>query len=520
MTGDGNSGQPGRVRYRFPPLERRGVIAGWRGGQVGAVAVGLVLAVLAVRSRPSLSGVVVAVTLVGASVALAFWPVAGRTGEQWLPVLVRWARAGVTGRRFQPDPRPAHGSRARVAGDGHRSPVGDPEFERRVTTSVFDGLRVTSSGGAMGRSGAADGDAGFGMVVDARARTVTAVLAVRGHSFALLGPDEQDARVAAWARVLASLAREGSVVHRLQWVENCLPDDGGAALAHLASHAVLDPDAPAARSYRSLLGESAPVTRRHRVLVAVTVHRGRSARAVRGAGGGLGGAAAVLAREVAAVHRSLTAADLGVDGVLGRGTLTGLLAEALGPTSTARAERPPGPSLAGPPHVRPWPMGTAVQWESVRTDGAWHAVYWVSEWPRVDVHPDFLGPLLFAPLRRTLSVVLEPVDPVRAARQVAQARTAGLADGELRRRNGFLSSARHAREHASIEDRDVELADGHAQFRFSGYVGVTADTEGELVAACAALEQSAGQSRLEVRRLYGQQGAALLCLLPLGRGLS
>ena len=71
-----------------------------------------------------------------------------------------------------------------------------------------------------------------------------------------------------------------------------------------------------------------------------------------------------------------------------------------------------------------------------------------------------------------------------------------------------------------MEDRDVELADGHAQFRFSGYVGVTADTEVERVAACAALEQVAGQSRLELRRLYGQQDAALLCLLPLGRGLA
>jgi hypothetical protein len=71
-----------------------------------------------------------------------------------------------------------------------------------------------------------------------------------------------------------------------------------------------------------------------------------------------------------------------------------------------------------------------------------------------------------------------------------------------------------------VEDRDVELADGHAQFRFSGYVGVTADSEAELVAACAVVEQSAGQARLELRRLYGQQDAALLCLLPLGRGLS
>ena len=165
-------------------------------------------------------------------------------------------------------------------------------------------------------------------------------------------------------------------------------------------------------------------------------------------------------------------------------------------------------------------MGTEAGWDTVRTDGTWHATYWVAEWPRVDVHPDFLGPLLFAPLRRTLSVVMEPVDPVRAARQVAQARTAGLADGELRRRNGFLTSARHTRERQSVDERDVELADGHAQFRYTGYLGVTADSRDELTGACAALEQAAGQARLEVRRLFGQQDGALLCLLPLGRGLA
>ncbi len=510
MTDDERGTTPGRVRYRFPPLERRGVIAGWRGGQVATVAAGLVLAVLAVRSRPSLPGVVVAVGLVGGSVAAAFWPVAGRTGEQWLPVLVRWARAGVTGpsvpgrpgtrRRSSADGRPLVGRRAVAGGRGTADPA---------SASAFRGLRITSS------DGDGEGAAGMGVVFDERARTVTAVLGVQGHSFALLGPGDQDARVASWARVLASLAREGSAVHRLQWVETCLPDDGRAVHAHLEDHAALGPDAPAVRSYRSLLDESAPVTRRHRLLVAVTVHRGRSARAVRSAGGGREGAATVLAREVAAVHRSLTAADLVVDGVLGRRSLSRVLDEALRPAPAGVPDAPTGPGRGDP-----WPMGVGARWDAVRTDGAWHAVYWVSEWPRVDVRPDFLGPLLFAPLRRTLSVVMEPVDPVRAARQVAQARTAGLADGELRRRNGFLTSARHAREHASIEERDVELADGHAQFRFSGYVGVTADTEEELVAACTAVEQAAGQSRVDLRRLYGQQDAALLCLLPLGRGLS
>ncbi len=49
---------------------------------------------------------------------------------------------------------------------------------------------------------------------------------------------------------------------------------------------------------------------------------------------------------------------------------------------------------------------------------------------------------------------------------------------------------------------------------------MTADTPSELTEACAAVEQAAGQARIEVRRLYGEQDVAFACSLPLGRGLS
>jgi len=507
------SGEPGRepyVRYRFPPLERRGVIAGWRAGQVGAVAVSLVLAVLSVRSRPSFGGVLIAVLLVGIGVVMAFWPIAGRTGEQWLPVVVHWGWAGATGRRVQVDRGPRSGTTVEVDESSGDGPTRVARRSSTASAATFDGFEIVGS-----RPEDSDGT-GIGVIVDQRARTITAVLQLRGHSFALLGPIEQDARVAGWARVLASLARDGSSVHRLQWVETCLPDDGSAVRSHLDDHGVLAEDSPAARSYRALLDESSPVTRRHCVLLAVTVHRGRSARAIRAAGGGLDGALEVLTREVSAVGTTLGGVDVAVDGVLDRVGLGRIVAEALLPAPDWSGATATPVATGG----SPWPMGTEARWDLVRTDGTWHAAYWVAEWPRVDVQPDFLGPLLFAPLRRTLSVVMEPIDPSRAARQVAQARTAGLADGELRRRNGFLTSARHSRESQSIDERDVELADGHAQFRYTGYLGVTADSHAELIASCAALEQAAGHSRLDIRRLFGQQDAALLCLLPLGRGLS
>ncbi len=516
MTADDRRTPAARVRYRFPPLERRGVVAGWRGGQIAVVAGGLLLAVVAVRAAPSVAGVLVAVALVGVAVALAFWPIGGRTGEQWLPLVARWVWSGAAGRRRQLDPGPRRGVPVAVDSSTGTPPrlrtCGSSPGSAPAGVTVFDGLRVEElPGDPAGSTGP------VGVVVDGRARALTAVLAVRGHSFALLGPEEQDARVGAWARALASLAREGSAVHRVQWVETCLPDDGGSVKGYLADRAVLGADTPAGATYRALIDESSPVTHRHQVVVAVTVRPARAAGMVRAGGGGLERVGAVLVREIDGLRRAFEGADVTVDGVLGPGALTELLAAPWRPAGwrdrcvTATTDRPCSTV---------WPMAVEPRWDAVRTDAVWHAVYWIAEWPRVEVTPDFLGPLLFAPLRRSLSLVMEPVGPVRAARQVAQSRTADLADGELRRRGGFLVTARHARERESVEARDEELADGHAQFRFSAFLIVTADSRGELTAACAALEQAAGQSRLEVRLLYGQQDAALLCGVPVGRGLA
>jgi hypothetical protein len=290
---------------------------------------------------------------------------------------------------------------------------------------------------------------------------------------------------------------------------------------------VLGPETGPGRSYASLVDSSTPMTRRHRVLVPLTVHTGHSARAIRASGGGHAGASAVLLRELVSLQRQLQAADVTVDGVLGPGALASVCREAGSALSdiaapnraAARAGRPRA-TPAEPSMTWPWPTAMETTWDAVRTDGTWHTTYWIAEWPRVEVTPDFLGPLLFSPVRRTMAVTMEPVSPSRAARQVAHARTSDLADGELRRRGGFLVTARHKREREGVEQRDVELTDGHAQYRFSGYVTVTGASRDQLREACAEIEQAAGQARVDLRLLYGEQDKALTCTLPLGRGLA
>lgn len=156
----------------------------------------------------------------------------------------------------------------------------------------------------------------------------------------------------------------------------------------------------------------------------------------------------------------------------------------------------------------------------LRADGSWHVTYWVSEWPRTGVGPDFLAPLLLSGGRRRVAVVLAPISAARAARQAQSARTADVADEELRSRAGFLITARRRREAEGVLRREAELADGHAVFRFAAYVTVSEDSRSALEASCTRVEHAAQQSQLELRRLYGRQAEAFGWTLPLGRGLT
>ena len=477
------------ARYRFGPLERRGVVAGWRGGQIAAVATGSVVAVGALRSLSSVMGIAAALAAVVLAVGVATWPLGGRTAEEWAPDAARHA-AAVAGRR-RPDRR-----------------------------SVFAGVRIVRV--EFGPTGA------VGVLHDRQRRTYTAVLAVSAPGFVLLGDDEKARRVADWAGVLAAMARDGSAVHRLQWIERVAPDTLRRTAAPPApvTKVVSAPDGvdpvtgdvvgyeAACASYDALLAAERGTAWRHDVHLALTVSAGRAARAVKAAGGGDAGACAVLLREVAALRRRLADGSVDVGGVLDPADVASLVRAAYEPDAAV-------PGAAAPSGDGwPWPMGARPEWARLRADAGWLATFWIAEWPRIDVGPDFLAPfVLSSDVRRTVSVVMEPLGPLAAARKAEQARTADIADAEIRRRGGFLATARRRREEEIVARRELELADGHAQYRFSGYVTIRAADPDALEDACRRTEQSAGRSAIELRRCYGDQLRAFLCTLPLGRGL-
>jgi hypothetical protein len=488
-------------RYRFHPLERRGVLLGMQPIQLATVAVGLVVALIVLRASPGASGAMGAIATLATAGVLGLWTAAGRPVVGWAPVGATW----LTARRRRP--------------------------------SLWASSRPTAPPGVtVIEAPAVAGEYPIGVVRDRRAGTWSAMVPVGSRSFTLLDSEDKERRLNAWGAVLAASARAGSAVHRLQWVQRPTAGDAeslGAYLDQAGSRSGTGTMAEAEHSYREMIANAGPASRGHEVLLVVAVSPRHAGRALRPFGGtGATAVCGLLRRELRLIEGQLRTAEVRP----GRPLDPRGVAEAIrvGCEPHARRSRLSIASPSAPRSGRSeptagvvsacadltWPMAIQEDWASVRVDGRWHAVYWVCEWPRLDVGPDFMAPFLLVGASRVVSVTMAPVSPARARRDVESARTADLADEELRRRAGFLSTARHRREAEGAIHREAELAEGHGDYRFSGYVSVSGITPEELAGACATVEQAAQQSHLELRRLYGQQREALTWTLPLARGVS
>ncbi len=490
-----------RPQYQFGPLERPGVVLGLSGGKVVILVVGLFLAVVSINVSSGVPGFLAAIGIMVVAAVLAFVPVAGRGLDDWVPTVVRWMTLGSLGRRRI--------SAIPVLGQPRE---GEPAVE---TPPNLAGLSILAAEQT-------EGGARIGVVKDGSNGTYTAAVAVRGTAFALLSAVDQQQRLSGWANVLSGLATAGSPVWRVQWLERTAPSDGDALSRYFAEQAVLDPHHPSVRSYLQLVDEAQPVTQQHEAFVVLQISARRSYKTIRKAGGGDRGACAVVIRALEGLVDLLFDADLHVEGVLPPRLYARAIRTGFDPSARVGMSRlgAADPSREGAPPHEAFPHATEATWTHYRADGAYHTTYWIAEWPRVPVGPDFLAPLLLRTRAvRAVSVVMEPVDPHRSAREVEAAVTRDQANRTLREQRGFTTTARRDRQEYAVRERESELAVGHSEYRFSGYITVTGTNEEELERACGEIEQRASQSRIALRRLYGEQDVAFTTTLPLCRGL-
>ncbi len=493
----------GQRRYRFGPLERRGLVGNLGPAHLATLLGGGALTLLLLSTARGPFGVLAAFGVAVTAAGMCFVPVAGRTPVEWAPLVSRFHARTLTGRGRWDSPTPTRGASLTTGG--------------RVVTA--EPVAPDALGGVVIVPVALRGSQ-IGVLKEARGGLLTAVLAVRVGSFGLLSGVDQEARLAGWGGVLAAIAREGSPVRRIQWVERTAPATGGEINEHFTTHwnrTTAPEDCLAVRAYVELIAAAPAVTREHELLLAIQIDPSRLPRAARRDRANRDQAAhAVLLGEVEFLAERLRHADVEIAGLLTPPALARALRTGFDPF-----ERKPSPDdepADGDPD--PWPTATEDGWGTYRTGGALHATYWVSAWPRTDIGPSFLAPLLLqADAVRTVAMTLAPQPPGRAIRQAEAARTADAADRHVRNKMGFLTTARHRQTEDAAARREEELASGHAAIRFTAFVTVTARTVEELERSCTSIEHAASMARLELRRLAGQQPEAFTYTLPLCRGL-
>ena len=496
-----------RRRYSFGPMERRGIAGGLRGGQIALLAAGAGGALCSFVLAPGSAGLVGGVAAVSIVALLAFLPIRGRTLEEWAPAGGGHLWRSIRGRLPYRSAIPGAGVVAALDG-------ADARLESDLPPAL-NGCEILSFEVADGRE--------VGIFRDGMRGTLTAVMAVRVRAFGLLSEPEQERRLERWGQALASLARAGSIVRRVQILERTVPADGDVMQRYLveARDDAMDPDAFPRRSYEALLDAAGFITQDHELFLTLQVkeHTVRSRRRQPGPSA----AAAALVREIDALASRFDPSDVVVEGVLTPRMVARTLRLAYDPFGRERLNRlaAAAPDFAGADPSAFGPIAADERWDSYRTDGAVHRTYWVAQWPRLAVGPTFLAPLLLsADVVRSLSVVLEPVSPNRARRAVEAAITSDQADEELRAERGFRTTARQRKRQEAVLRREQELATGHQEFRFAGFVTVSASDERRLELACEQVEQSAHQAYLDLQPLWGEQDIGFTFgALPIGRGL-
>lgn len=480
---DGPSGE--LVPVKFSRLTRRGLLLGLSAAQLVVLGVGGATLVAAFYAG---GGLFLAYTapIWTACAALAWIPVAGRPVVEWLPVAAWWAW--------------------RITG-------GQLAYRRRITTPRPAGTLALPGDMARLRE-YDDPDTGACMVHDPHQGTLTAICSVRHPAFVLLDPAEQQRRVTAWGRVLATVCRSGRIA-TLQVLERTLPDSGSGLAEWWAEHGAAD-DTWASRTYAELIERAGPAGERHATTISLSLDMKIAARQIRTAGGGIRGAANVLRQEMTTLTSALRAAELTPDGWLDAGQIAVILRSGYDPAIAPALERHPtvGRSLAAA-----GPVAVTETWAGLRTDSAHHAVLWVSEWPRSLVHPGFLAPILLSTgMQRSVSLIYTPLRADKAARDIRRKKVEYISDAAQRARLGQIEDAAHTAEYQDVLQQEADLTAGHGVLRATGLISVTAPDPDQLEAAIAAISQAAIQASCETRRLNGQHAAAFTAAaLPLCR---
>ena len=390
-------------RYRFGPLERRGLIGSLRAPQVVAIALGLTGAVVLMRTLSGGAGIVSALALalaavgvlllahrrsIGRGVAAGRHPPRrppssrpaqiriGRASSRSAPGKRRPARAHRRAAGPGPPPRTARRS---VPGRTGRRDQGPQDTHVHGRRSRSESRRSGFSIEPNRKAGKPDGAASSPV---SRARAPRS--AGSSGSSAPCPPTA--------TRSVATSARRGIATRRRSTRCRCSPTSSSRAPRPRSRP--ITSSSSASRSMRSSPGgrSNAPEASKARM----------PARAA---------CCCASSRRSPSDWPPRTSRS---SGALRPGTLASAFRVAFDPWSRPGLARlaAADPERDGIDEAAAWPTATENSWGIYRTEGAFHATYWISGWPRIEVGAAFLSPLLLhAQMVRAIGVTIEPISP-------------------------------------------------------------------------------------------------------------
>jgi hypothetical protein len=470
--------------YLFGPRERRGFLLGLTGLQVATVLAGVGMGFIAVLvTGGHMIGVLIALLFICIAGGLALAPVAGQPLVEWLPDFLGFA------------------TRQRE----HVSQVAlDVGEDTPDTLSSVRLLRVPYAGQEVGII--ADGPTHY-----------LAVVKARGRGFSLRDLPDQDAMVAAWDSVIASVTN--TPLDRISVVEFTAPNADGGLDIYYQQHRSDAAHQLAAESYEELLCQAGPAARDHEALLVLRMDTNRVRKQMKAADEDKDRAAAnLLLKVIGGVVNQLRNADVHVIGLLPPDALA----------HTFRTAFDPGLRLQDATLAingvetasdRAWPTAAEDGWSTYRTDGAVHAVLIAEELPRTERRADFMAPLLLGtgPVTRCIAITFAPEDDEAARRRAERGNSGHEADNVMRNRFGLRTTSRRRKEERASARYEDELADGAASTLVQVSVTVSAPNDDLLDADVTSTTVAGRKSGIKLRRFYSRQAEAFTWTLPLAR---
>ena len=384
------------------------------------------------------------------------------TAVVWLPLLAAaFVRVGA-GPRWSGRPQPCSiGEDARPARPSIEPP--SPGRARRDRWRwAGTGLRLRFH---------IDDASGAAMIHDPHRHTLTAVVSVSHPAFVLLDRDDRAQRVSRWGRVFAGLAQSGTCA-ALQVLEADVPDPGDGLVDWYHAHG-RGRAGWADQQYRALLDQARLGSSTHRTTISVALDLEAAARAVKAAGGGIPGAAAVLRQDMASLADALRQSGLTVGSWLARPNSPPSIRSAYDPAIVLDPRRDPGANLAG---AGPLAISETLGPPAPRLGLV--RVLWISRMAPHRRAPRLPPPAGLRPRGAPHPVHHRPA-PARAMPRCARsARRRPRRSPTRPRRPGSARSptSSDAQEYQDLLDRERSVIAGHTDVEFTGLITVTAPT--------------------------------------------